>query len=675
MVISTVLFVACGNDNKTEQTAKAEQQIENAHKTRNYSRLIALADSLGEAGILPQSEACYWMGYASDRMKQQRMAEFYWKSSLQAASNSTDEKDIEYYTKSASRLANLLTVRGEYEEALKAIIPTAERIEELKCDTTSDYINLLIYIGCCQAGLGNTGESTNDGFDRAYQKHLENIEKNRTDESYKNAIAGLINIAFACNTTHAYNNALKWTANFGELLSEYEQRPGTDPDYIDKQVARFNIYQALALEGLGRSEEAAKVYEESFLKTAYSQTPEGRIMANDYLIAAKRWDEAANNYKSLDELMDARREAYTLDNIQDLVLKKYQTNLISGRRDSAVAISMQICDSLENAFAQAKKLNAKEQVIIVREVEKMTQQQEDAQKKNRMGLLGVFAVAMIGFLAYIFYRRYAFQKMKSDYSDLQEEYNQLESRTADEERVKTEKIVVSDTQAAVLPKKLPQGKHFEIIASMIPASELGGNFYDSLLQNDKLYFCIGDASGKGSHISVLLGMVKPLFRSAVSLEADPLHIVTAINKTFIETGNEEMAMTLFVGMLDLSDGSLSYCNAGHKAPVIANPEISLLPTDENRPVGVKDNYPFIQQELTLEPNTILFFYSAGMINAKSKDQRRYGEKRILGTALQAIKTNSALTAFMESMLNDVKHYTGDKEQKADITMLGIKYQP
>jgi hypothetical protein len=108
------------------------------------------------------------------------MAEFYFNTGLNAAlATSSDDPDI--LAKIASHLTNLLMVRGDYEAALKAARPVVARLEELQCDTTSDYVNLLIYIGCCQAGLGKSGSATADGFDKAYQKHLDNVKKNHTD--------------------------------------------------------------------------------------------------------------------------------------------------------------------------------------------------------------------------------------------------------------------------------------------------------------------------------------------------------------------------------------------------------------------------------------------------------------------------------------------------------------
>ena len=279
-VMAAMLMTACSSGPTKEQSENAERAIETAHKQRDYDKLLTLADSLEKNGCLSQAEAYYWRGYASDRLKMYRMAEFYWKTALEACEGSTEPEDLKIYAMTASRMANLLSVRGNYEGTLKIGEPAAKRLEELQCDTTSDYVNLLIYIGCCQSATGKAEGDAGDGFNRAFKKHKENIEKNHTESAYKNAIAGLINIAYFCNYTKDYQRAMRWIENFGEMINEYEQRPDADKKYIDKQIARFNIYKAIALEGQGKKEEAAAAFED-FKATEFSKTPERKIQGND----------------------------------------------------------------------------------------------------------------------------------------------------------------------------------------------------------------------------------------------------------------------------------------------------------------------------------------------------------------------------------------------------------
>ena len=672
-MIGLLLMTGCGGKAGSEQSRQADELIEKAYKAKDYQQLMELAENLEATGALSHAKADYWRGYASDRMNRKRMAEFYWKASLRNAASSSDGEDMDVFAKSASRLANLQTVRGDYESVLRNAIPVAERLEALQCDTTSDYINLLIYIGCCQAGLGKASDSTTDGFDRAYQKHLDNIGKHHSDAAYKDAIAGLINIAYACITVADYKKALTWTDNFGKLLGEYEQRPGTNSDYIDKQLARFNIYKAIALEGLGQQEEAAKVYE-AFMTTSFSKTPEGHINANDYLTAANRWGEAADNYKSLDAMLGAQQAGYTLDNIQNLLLKKYHTNLHAGRRDSAIAVSLLICDSLDNAFALAKKINEEEQTTIVQKVELMTEQQAEAARNAYFALVAALVGVLLCIIGYILYRRHGNQKLKEAHQELKQAYGQLEGDTISKERTETERRIAHDIQQHMTPESLPQHKGLSLCATLQPGRGISSDLYDSIIRDDKLFFCIGNAIKTDIQSSLLASTVWALFRTAAALEEDPDRIVTAINEAIAKEQQTETGVSLFVGVLDLQTWQLAYCNAGHPTPLLlTGDEVGELETESDKPIGTVQGHTYIVQTTTIEAGTRLFLYTNGLLNAQNTEGKTYGEKRLKGVALQGMKMHAAAQPFMESISEAIKTFTGDTPQDRDLTMMVIQH--
>ena len=671
VLLAATIIIGCEDKPTPEQIAKDNELIESARKNKDYGQILQLADSLERMEVLAPTKAYYWLGYASDRLKRMRMAEFYWKSSLDAAAKSTSDEDMDIYAKSASRLTNLLSVRGDYENALKIAIPAAQRLEKLECDTTSDYVNLLIYIGCCQAGLGYSSESTEDGFKRAFNKHLHNIEKNHTDEAYKNAFAGLINIAYACNYTKNYNAALNWISKFGELLGEYEQRPSTDGDYIDKQVARFDIYKAIALEGLDRKDEAAKVYEQ-FLETKYSKTPEGHINANDYLVAANRWEEAADNYRSLDTMWGKNKGSYSMEDIRTMMLKKYKANVLAGRRDSATAVSIQISNALDKAFEQAKRIDDEEQATIVQKVEEMTNQRAKDERMKAWGLLGVLGLVILAFIAYFIYRRQATLRMKEAYQELEEECELLEKRTTEKAQADTVHRITHSIQQRMLPQELPQYPGLGLSTMVISSDGVSGDLYDCMIRDEKLIFCIGNPAEKDVESSMLTGMVWSLFRNIAFHEDTPEQIVTFINKALTNNSDSQMGVSLFVGILDLPTGNMTYCNAGYLTPLVLDQEVNPLPVDDNLPVGMKSSWKYTSQELTLEKGVMLFLYTSGLAKAKNNHSRQYGNKMVRGAALQALKLNPKPDLFLDGMREAVEKYTGDTPQDSDMTMLVIR---
>ena len=664
LLLSSFLFTSCGNKASQEEMAKADKLMEAAHKAKDYQRLMRLADSLEANGCLTSAKAYYWRGYASDRTNRRRMAEFYYNTGLKAPGN----EDLDIYAKTASHLANLMALRGDYENGLKLATPVVQKLEEQNYDSTSDYVNLLIYIGCCQAGLGTTGEATSDGFEKAYEKHLENVKKNRTDEAYKSAFAGLINIVYACNFTGSYRDALKWNGHLSELLSEYEQRPGVNPDYVDKQQARYNLYQAQALEGMGNTKEAAKAFN-AFLDTEYAKTPEGRIMANDYLIAAERWGEAADNYQSLDALLGDAEDSYSLDNIQSLVLKKYQANLLAGRRDSAIAISTLLCDSLTGAFQRAKEVDAAEQAVIVSKVEELGDQQVAATRRHQLEMLGLIGLLFLLILGYILYRRYHHHQLRKAHNELREDYGELEAATTERSRQETEQRIAAAIQQYIAHEPLPQRNDLTVLVSQIPGTMPGDSFSDSILNGDILTFCIGSATGKGVKAATAAAMAWAQFRTAAAITQEPDRIANAISGAISD--GRHMPVRLFVGALNLRTGQLHYCNAGNNTPLLTDEGISLLPVDKSDPAGSQRGTVYTAQEATVAPGKLLFLYTNGIAEAVDANGKTLGDNHLRGIALQAVKLNAKPQPFYDNILLTIDKYTGGIPQANDLTLMVI----
>ena len=118
-------------------------------------------------------------------------------------------------------------------------------------------------------------------------------------------------------------------------------------------------------------------------------------------------------------------------------------------------------------------------------------------------------------------------------------------------------------------------------------------------------------------------------------------------------------------------GELDYCNAKFITPLLLTKEVGHLPVDENKAVGESQEWQFTGQRLTLERGTTLFFFTDGLTRAKSPEGKPYGEKRVRGTALQALKMNPAPQAFIQNVRADIQKYTADSKQDYDATMLVI----
>ena len=382
---------------------EAERVVYEAYLDKDYKRILTLTDSVRKDGLFSEGKACYWMGYAYDRLMRKRMAELYWKTGIAAVENSTDDEDVRVYAGITNRLTGLLTTWTEYEAALKVAIPATERLKSLGRDTTSEYTNMLIYIGCCRSRLGLSDKNTINSLEEAYGAHLNNIKHHPNAISYRDAIVGVINISYNYLEIADYANARVWLERMKQLIDGYEKQADMRPDYAEKQQARYDIYMARALEGLGRKDEAAEAYRK-FCETDFFKTAEGNILASDYLRLAGRWQDAADNFGSMNEMMKAYGTSYSLENIQKMLLKKYEVNMKAGRLDTARAVSISITERLDSAITLSRSAEAREEAAVHQKELEMTAENERYMRQQHITRLAIMAAVILLLFVYIVVR-------------------------------------------------------------------------------------------------------------------------------------------------------------------------------------------------------------------------------------------------------------------------------
>ena len=382
---------------------EAERVVYEAYLDKDYKRILTLTDSVRKDGLFSEGKACYWMGYAYDRLMRKRMAELYWKTGIAAVENSTDDEDVRVYAGITNRLTGLLTTWTEYEAALKVAIPATERLKSLGRDTTSEYTNMLIYIGCCRSRLGLSDKNTFNSLEEAYRAHLDNIKHHPNAISYRDAIVGVINICYNYLEIGDYENARVWLERMKQLIDGYEKQADMRPDYAEKQQARYDIYMARALEGLGRKDEAAEAYRK-FCETSFFKTAEGNILASDYLRLAGRWQDAADNFGSMNEMMKAYGTSYSLENIQKMLLKKYEVNMKAGRLDTARAVSISITEQLDSAITLSRSAEAREEAAVHQKELEMAAENERYMRQQHITRLAIMAAVILLLFVYIVVR-------------------------------------------------------------------------------------------------------------------------------------------------------------------------------------------------------------------------------------------------------------------------------
>lgn len=250
----------------------------------------------------------------------------------------------------------------------------------------------------------------------------------------------------------------------------------------------------------------------------------------------------------------------------------------------------------------------------------------------------------------------------------------LKDTTSAKEKIESELRIAREIQMGMIPKTFPpfpSRKELDQFASLIPAKEVGGDLYDYFIDNDKLYFIIGDVSGKGIPASLLMAVTRSLFRS-VTLHFDtPAEIVTNLNNSLAENNDSNMFVTLFLGVLELHSGHLRYCNAGHNPPILLQDDPHFLTVIPNLPLGLIDGFTYQQQEMKLLPNTTLLLYTDGLTEAENEQKQLYGEDRLI--QLIAPITHVSTQTLIESIMQDVQSHVLSAEQSDDLTLLAIKY--
>ena len=252
--------------------------------------------------------------------------------------------------------------------------------------------------------------------------------------------------------------------------------------------------------------------------------------------------------------------------------------------------------------------------------------------------------------------------------------DELKKSTAAKASIESELNVAQSIQMSMLPKTYPPypDRHdIEIYGSLTPAKGVGGDLYDFFIRDEKLFFCIGDVSGKGVPASLVMAVTRTLFRNIATHIAEPSHIVETMNMSISEGNDNNMFVTLFVGVLDLDTGHLHYCNAGHDAPYI---QTELLPCDANLPVGVMQEWSFSDQETTLKSNTMIFLYTDGLTEAENSSQAQFGEERVTDVIKTHLNDSCSPQKLIEDMTEAVHQFVCGTEQSDDLTMMAIKYK-
>ena len=254
---------------------------------------------------------------------------------------------------------------------------------------------------------------------------------------------------------------------------------------------------------------------------------------------------------------------------------------------------------------------------------------------------------------------------------------ELKDTTIQKASIERDLSIASDIQMGMLPVKFPTKEDrddVQLYASLTPAKAVGGDLFDFYFRDEKLFFCIGDVSGKGVPASLFMAVTRSIFRTVSVHESMPDRIITIMNRTIADMNKTNMFVTLFVGVLDLPTGRLHYCNAGHDAPLLVGAGVGELHCDANIPVGFMPQWKYTLQEAHIFTGTTIFLFTDGLTEAEDINHAQFQMERVHEVAGQALAQQmQEPKELIGSMTEAVHQFVGDAEQSDDLTMMAIQY--
>lgn len=251
--------------------------------------------------------------------------------------------------------------------------------------------------------------------------------------------------------------------------------------------------------------------------------------------------------------------------------------------------------------------------------------------------------------------------------------------TAERERIGAELHVATEIQANMLPTvfpAFPERDEFDLYATMTPAKEVGGDFYDFfLVDEDHLALIIADVSGKGVPAALFMVVAKTLLKNAVQLGVSPQEALERVNNQLCENNEAGMLVTTWVGVVELSTGLLTCSSAGHEFPAIqrAGQDFVIEKYKQGFVLAGLEDMKYRNHEIQLQPDDVLFLYTDGVGEATTEDNVLFGNERMLAALKSANSKNPK--EILAKVSEGIDKFVGEAPQFDDITMLGFRYRP
>ena len=680
MVLATVvvmIFVGCqksqkeqGTQSKTGTedilTACADSLLNDTLRTENIDRMLFLTDSLSSTDQLSPIKADYFRGYVHYQCDEVQPAVDYFSRVM--AVKTPPAADFDTYVQAGVLLMGLYANQYDNEAALRTAMLLIDKLNVNGGERLNELKSIYTIIGRCQLRLNRPAEAE-ESFKKASEciKRLLSKDQASAVEIY-NGFVSYSEIVTDYFNANKIVESEPWLDLAELLFSVYKTSPGANPANFDLLEADILLNRAMVAEAKGEKKKAAQ-YFEAYKAKNHSKTVDGRVNGSEFLAKTHHYAEAADALTCLDELLYKNHMTIDFEVIRTLLLPKMYVNYLAGRKDSALRAAMQIYEVFDSAFTRQKADEAAKLATIYdtqgKERRIAEQQAELSLKKAKISQLRVIGLAVAIILLTIFFIIYTLLRRRAA--------KRVAVMRAAQERIKSELRIARNIQMSMVPSIFPKRDGLDLYASMTPAKEVGGDLYGYLLLDEKLYFAIGDVSGKGVPASLFMAQATRLFLTLAKQSMMPDEICTRMNDALSGDDNvNNMFVTFWLGLVDLTTGHLDFCNAGHNPPVIGGGgcQAEFLDMIPNVPIGLVPGLEYKGEQIENIKGRSLFIYTDGLNEAENLQQELFGDDRLLDL-LRNNCSNSAQQV-IETLKTEVDKHRNGAEPNDDLTMMCLR---
>ena len=667
-VVLTMMLMACGGQKSSNEGPKEEGDslFWVISTSKDTARVLFLTDSLVDIGDLS-----LWGGAIVKSDLYQKPHERPKRLEILQDAVKRSPKNLEdsvAYFSCVSILANDMMTHYRTEDALKLALDAVGPLETIVRDSANTnyqcydlLMKLYEVISQSQMTLGMY-EEAEKSFEETYRNAVLSTKVVNDKFNVGRAAVLVYNTILRYTEKKEYAKAEKWLHRQDSLTNVLLAMDDAEEEMKDYFTSLYEYNHAIVALGLNKKLEAEEAFN-AYQKTQFAMTDEGRINGSDYLQGSGHLEEAADALSGMEDYYVNQGTELSLEILSKLA-EKFRLYYKIGRKDGALTTANFICEHLDSAIHRQNEGNMAEMATIYETQKKdaeIAQQQIELTQQRVIGLIIAIILLTIFFIIYTLVRRRAAKR--------------LAEMKAAQERIESELRIARDIQMSMVPSSFPDYEGLDMFASMTPAKEVGGDLYGYVLLGDKLYFALGDVSGKGVPASLFMAQATRLFRTLAVQQMKPAEICTRMNEALSGEDNENgMFVTFFLGLIDLTTGHLDFCNAGHNPPVIGGGEnkayfLEMIP---NAPIGLFPGLEYEGEEIDNIKGRPLFIYTDGLNEAENKAQEQFGDDKLL----EILRANTFESAqqVIENLKAEVEQHRHGAEPNDDLTMMCIRVE-